>query len=181
MTVTWRGSTHYAFLVVALSWLIGLGVDLTFAAASGGYQGLRTVRAADSWELLFPATAFVALTLARRLLPPLPRWRVILTDGALYTVVLLVCAGIASWAAGYDVPVDGAFAMGVVSLFNLQLPTAWLLSTWRAGRLEVVAGGTGARLNAGTRRGPRGPQTGGTASWTTFDERGKRCTDAGPH
>jgi hypothetical protein len=129
--VTWRGAFLYALTVALASWLIGMGV----LAASGGWGDGAAV---DPWELAFPAVATVSLALARRFLQPLPRWRVIATDGVLHTVVLLVWAAVAAWAAGDEAPVDSAFVTGIFALFSLRLPAGWALCAWRSGRLEVV-------------------------------------------
>ncbi|MFF8958544.1 hypothetical protein [Streptomyces sp. NPDC014894] len=142
MAVTWRGAFSYALFVGVLSWLLGLGLELLVLGFSAGDDDGSAARAVDPWELVFPAAALVSLTVARRFLQPLPRWRVIVTDGALYTVVLLVCAGLTAWAAGDEAPVDSAFVTGVFALFSLQLPAAWGLSGWRSGRLEVVVTST---------------------------------------
>ncbi|MGW0737963.1 hypothetical protein [Streptomyces sp. NPDC002851] len=137
MTVTWRGAFRYALTVVVLSWVIGIGVELALTAFDGS-GGWRATTVADPWVLIFPAAAIVSLTVARRFLAPLPRWRVMLVDGGLYTVLLLVCGGLTAWAAGDEAPVDSAFVTGIFALFSLQLPAAWLLSVWRSGHLEVV-------------------------------------------
>lgn len=138
MTVTWRSAVFYALFITVLSRLIGIGVELALLAVSGGLGDWRTTVAAGPWELAFPAAAVLTLTAARRFLTPLPRWRVILTDGVLYTVVLLVCGGVTAWAAGDEAPADTAFVLGIFALYNLQLPAAWLLSAWRSGQLAVV-------------------------------------------
>ncbi|MEU1051708.1 hypothetical protein ABZ397_03970 [Streptomyces sp. NPDC005876] len=137
MSVTWRGAFLYALTVAVLSWLVGMAVDLALLAVSDGSGGWGA-SAADPWGLAFPAAATVALALARRFLQPLPRWRVIVTDGVLYTVVLLVCAALAAWAAGDEAPIDSAFVTGIFALFSLQLPAGWGLCAWRSGHLEVV-------------------------------------------
>ncbi|PCG87998.1 hypothetical protein CIB93_00795 [Streptomyces sp. WZ.A104] len=138
MTVTWRGALSYALTVTVVSWLVGLGVELALLVLSDGHDDWSAGRAADPWELVFPVAAVVALTAARRFLQPLPRWRVIVTDGLLYTAVLLLCGGITAWATGDEAPVDSAFVTGIFALFSLQLPAAWGLSGWRSGNLEVV-------------------------------------------
>ena len=48
------------------------------------------------------------------------------------------------------VPVDDAFVVAGFAMFTLQLPSAWLLSIWRARDLRVVL-----RRNVGRTRGAR--------------------------
>ncbi|WP_405873230.1 MULTISPECIES: hypothetical protein [unclassified Streptomyces] len=140
MTVTWRGAVSYALTVVVLSWLTGAGVDLAWQTASGGggLGGWLSTWGKDPWNAVFAAVAVASLTLARRLLAPLPRWRVMLVDGSVYLAALLVCAGLSAWAAGDEAPADTAFVAAVLALFTLQLPAAWVLCVWRSGSLEVV-------------------------------------------
>ncbi|MBT2379212.1 hypothetical protein J7E90_18130 [Streptomyces sp. ISL-111] len=83
MAVTWRGALFHALTVTGVSWLLGLGVELALTAFSDGHDDWSALRAADPRELVFPVVAVVALTAARRFLQPLPRWRVIVTDGLL--------------------------------------------------------------------------------------------------
>ncbi|MFF4499633.1 hypothetical protein [Streptomyces sp. NPDC001401] len=138
MTVTWRGAVSYALTVVVVSWLIGAAVDLAWSAASGDFGMWASFWVKEPWQAVFLGAATVSLTLARRLMDPLPRWRVMLVDGSVYLVALLVCWGVASWVAGDGAPVDAAFFMATLALFSLQLPAAWLLCVWRSGSLEVV-------------------------------------------
>jgi hypothetical protein len=141
MTVTWRSAFSYALAVAALSWLIGIGVELALTTAFSGLGDWSIITAADPWELLFPACATVLLAAARLLLAPMPRWRVAVIDSALYTAVLLACAGITAWAAGDEQPADSAFVTAIFALLSLQLPAAWGLSAWRSGHLDVVLKG----------------------------------------
>ncbi|GAA3821855.1 hypothetical protein GCM10022403_064250 [Streptomyces coacervatus] len=138
MTVTWRGAVSYALTVVVVSWLIGAAVDLAWSAASGGLGMWASFWLKEPWQGVFLGAATVSLTLARRLMDPLPRWRVMLVDGSVYLAALLVCWGVAAWVAGDGAPVDAAFFMATLALFTLQLPAAWLLCVWRSGSLEVV-------------------------------------------
>lgn len=140
MTVTWRGAVSYALTVVVVSWLVGAAVDLAWSAASGDLGIWASFWVKDPWHAVFVAAATVSLTLARRLLAPLPRWRVMLVDGSVYLVALLLCWGIAAAVAGDEAPADAAFVMAILALFTLQLPAAWLLCVWRSGSLEVVLG-----------------------------------------
>ncbi|MFF9363189.1 hypothetical protein [Streptomyces griseoluteus] len=153
MTVTWRGALSYALTVTVLSWLTGAVVDLAWQAADGSLGTWTANWMTDPWNAVFLAAAVATLTTTRRLTAPLPVWRVALIDGCAYLVVLLVCAGLSSWAAGEDAPADSAFVAAILSLFTFQLPAAWLLSFWRAGHLETVLSRAGAR-------GPSGRLTG---------------------
>ncbi|MGW1747927.1 hypothetical protein ACWCRD_20450 [Streptomyces sp. NPDC002092] len=144
MTVTWRGAVSYALTVVVLSWLVGAGVDLAWQAAPGGsVGGWADFWWKNPWHAVFVGAATISLVLARRLLAPLPRWRVTLVDGSVYLAALLLCWGVSAWAEGDGAPADWAFVMAIVALYTLQLPAAWLLCVWRSGSLEVVLSGTG--------------------------------------
>jgi hypothetical protein len=143
VTVTWRGAVRYALTVVVLSWLIGAGVDLAWQVGSGGLGAWAAFWLKDPWSWVFVAVGTASLTLARRLLAPLPRWRVILVDGSVYLVALLVCAGMSAWAVGDDAPADAAFVVAIYALFTLQLPAAWGLCAWRSRDLEVVLSAAG--------------------------------------
>ncbi|AKN69901.1 hypothetical protein QR97_08720 [Streptomyces sp. PBH53] len=138
MTVTWRGALSYALAVTMVSWLTGAAVDLVWQAAAGSPRAWASTWVQNPWNAAFVGAAVLTLTLTRRLTAPLPVWRVPLIDGSAYLAVLLVCAGLSSWAAGDEAPADSAFVSAIVALFTLQLPTAWLLSVWRARHLETV-------------------------------------------
>ncbi|WP_346172564.1 hypothetical protein [Streptomyces cuspidosporus] len=75
------------------------------------------------------------------------------TTTGVYLLVLLLWSGFSAWRDGAAVPVDDAFAMASFALLTLQLPSAWLLSVWRARHLRVVLdqndGGTTATRVAG--------------------------------
>ncbi|KPI19725.1 hypothetical protein OK074_7801 [Actinobacteria bacterium OK074] len=145
MTVTWRSAVSYAFIVVVLSWVVGVGVDLAWAVAAGSVGDEFSLWVWDPWNAVFVVTAVVTLTLVRRLLGALPTWRVPLVDGAVYLAVLLLRWGIAAWLDGDDAPVDTAFAMATFALLSLQLPSAWVLSVWRSRHLRIVLRGRGTR------------------------------------
>ncbi|MGW2209608.1 hypothetical protein [Streptomyces sp. NPDC001781] len=149
MTVTWRGALSYALTVTVLSWLTGAVVDLAWQAADGSLGTWTDSWVTDPWNAFFLAAAVATLTATRRLTAPLPVWRVVLIDGCAYLVVLLLCAGLSSWAAGDDAPADSAFLVAVLSLFTFQLPAAWLLSVWRARHLETVLSRAGAHDPSG--------------------------------
>ncbi|MEV5527018.1 hypothetical protein [Streptomyces prunicolor] len=138
MTVTWRGAVRYALTVVVLSWLIGAGVDLVWQAATGGLGTWASFWLKDPGNWVFLVCGTAALTLARLLLAPLPRWRVVVVDGSVYLLALLLCAGLSAWATGDEAPADAAFVVAIYALFTLQLPAAWALGAWRSRDLEVV-------------------------------------------
>ena len=143
MTVTWRGAVRYALTVVVLSWLLGAGVDLVWQAATGGLGTWASFWLKDPGNWVFLVVGTASLTLARRLLAPLPRWRVVVVDGSVYLAALLLCAGLSAWATGDEVPADSAFVVAVYALFTLQLPAAWALCAWRSRDLEVVLSAVG--------------------------------------
>ncbi|GGZ82170.1 hypothetical protein ACFOOM_22350 [Streptomyces echinoruber] len=138
MTVTWRSAVSYALTVTVLSFLTGAAVDLAWQAPFGDFGLWVSVWAGNPWSAVFVGAAATVLTLTRRLTGPLPVWRVPLIDGSAYLVVLLVCAGLESWAYGDEAPADSAFAMASFALLTLQLPSAWLLIVWRARHLDTV-------------------------------------------
>ncbi|MFJ3307359.1 hypothetical protein ACIPSA_30540 [Streptomyces sp. NPDC086549] len=138
MTVTWRSAVLYALTVVVLSWLTGAAVDLAWQAASGHLGTWQSTWLKDPWNAVFVAAATASLTFARRLDKPLPRWRAVLVDAGIYLAVLLVISGISAGAAGDDAPADTAFVTAIIAVFTLQLPAAWLLTTWRSGHLQLV-------------------------------------------
>ncbi|MEU3861465.1 hypothetical protein AB0F03_29545 [Streptomyces sp. NPDC028722] len=145
MTVTWRGALSYALTVTLLSWLTGAAVDLVWQAVGGSLRTWVSTWVGDPWSAVFIVVAAATLTMTRRLTAPLPVWRVPLIDGFAYLAVLLVCAGLSSWTAGDEAPADSAFVVAILALFSLQLPSAWLLSAWRARHLETVLTRSGIR------------------------------------
>ncbi|MFJ6982203.1 MULTISPECIES: hypothetical protein [unclassified Streptomyces] len=138
MTVTWRSAFRYGLTVAVLSWSAGTAVALAAEALSGGSGRWAATWALDPWQIVCAPAATAALTVARRLLPALPRWRVVVTDAAVYLAVLLLTAVLSAWTAGDEAPLDTAFVLAIIALLTLQLPAAWLLSLWRSGHLEVV-------------------------------------------
>ncbi|GAA0913134.1 hypothetical protein [Streptomyces thermoalcalitolerans] len=138
MTVTWRSAASYALTVTIGSWLTGAAVNLFWSAWAGNLGSWTSFWIKNPWQLVFAAAAVLTLTLIRRLTDPMPLWRVPLVDGGAYLGVLLLCAGVASWASGSDAPVDEAFFMASLALLSLQLPSAWLLIFYRARRLDIV-------------------------------------------
>ncbi|MES4889914.1 hypothetical protein [Streptomyces sp. NPDC096012] len=152
MTVTWRAAVCYALTVTVLSLLTAAAVDLAWHAASGGLGTWVSAWVKNPWNGVFAVAATITLTLTRRLTDPLPMWRVPLLDGSAYLVVLLVCAGLASWSAGDEAPADTAFVSAVLAMFTLQLPTAWVLSAWRARHLDTVLTRAATRTTTRTTR-----------------------------
>lgn len=138
VTVSWRSAVSYALTVVVLSWLTGAAVDLAWQATSGHLDAWLSTWLKDPWNAVFVAAATASLILARRLDKPLPRWRAGLVDSGIYLFVLLLVSGISAWAASDDAPADTAFVTAIIALFTLQLPAAWVLTTWRSGHLQLV-------------------------------------------
>lgn len=138
MTVTWRGAVSYALTVAIGSWMTGAAVDLAWSAAADSVGLWVSLWAMNPLSYVFLAVATLTLTLTRRFTAPMPVWRIPLIDGGAYLLVLLLWGGLSAWRDGATVPVDDAFVTASFALFTLQLPSAWLLSTWRARHLRVV-------------------------------------------
>ncbi|WP_411574602.1 hypothetical protein [Streptomyces fradiae] len=104
---------------------------------------------------VFVAGAALTLLLTRRFTAPVPAWRTALVDGGAYLLVLLLWAGLCAWWSGAAVPVDDAFAVAGFAMLHLQLPSAWLLSFWRAHHLQATplhhSGGEAATARAAGR------------------------------
>lgn len=153
MTVTWRSAVAYALTVAIGSWLTGAVVDLAWSAAADSLGPWVSLWLTNRLSYAFLAVVTLALTLTRRFTAPMPVWRIPLTDGGVYLLVLLLWSGLSAWRDGAAVPVDDAFVTAGFALFTLQLPSAWLLSVWRARHLRVVLdqndGGTTATRVAG--------------------------------
>ncbi|MGW1255884.1 hypothetical protein ACWD5Q_12015 [Streptomyces sp. NPDC002513] len=140
MFTPWRSALSYAAWVTLVSWLTGTVVLTASSLAFGDTLGPAGTEPL-MWcrdQAVFLVTCTAVLTLGRRLLSPLPRWRTVLVDGALYMLVL----GIAHAApyGGIDPGelLDAAAVYSIFALFTLQLPTAWCLSVWRSGKLDAV-------------------------------------------
>lgn len=166
MTVTWRSAVSYALTVTIGSWMTGAAVDLAWSAAADSLGTWLSVWVANVLSYVFLTVTTLTLTLTRRCTAPMPAWRIPLIDGGVYLLVLLLWSGLSAWRDGAAVPVDDAFATAGFALLTLQLPSAWLLSVWRARHLRVVlqqigSGGTKAagRANSDWRRA--GCQAGG--------------------
>nr|BFD88512.1 hypothetical protein StreXyl84_79130 [Streptomyces sp. Xyl84] len=138
MTVTWRSALTYALTVVIGSWMIGAVVDLAWSAAAGSLESWVSQWPANSLSYVFLAAATLTLTLTRRFTSAAPQWRTPLVDGCAYLLILLLWAGLSAWRDEAAAPADDAFVTAGFALLTLQLPSAWLLSTWRARHLEVA-------------------------------------------
>ncbi|MFI2209396.1 hypothetical protein [Streptomyces sp. NPDC020141] len=140
MTVTWRSAVLYALTVTLGSWATGALVGLAWSAVAGDFGFWVSWWVANPAAPVFLAVAALVLTVARRLTPPVPVWRVPLIDGGAYLLVLLLWAGLSAWRDGAEASADDAFAVAAFAVLTLQLPSAWLLSRVRARRLRPVLG-----------------------------------------
>lgn len=146
MITPWRRAVEYAAVVTLPSWLWGLAV-LNAGAGDGGLNaGLF-----DGGELLFPLVTVAVLTVVRKALPALSRWRTVIIDTSVYAVLyLLSLVATGLWAgAGAAEAVDWAFVMMTVALLDLQFLLALGLCAWRYGRLVPTA--PSGRLSSGPR------------------------------
>jgi len=148
MTVTWRSAFFYALTVAVGSWVTGALVDLVWSVAADSLGTWVSFWPANLLSYVFLAGATLTLTLTRRFTAPMPLWRIPLIDGGAYLLVLLLWGGLSAWGDEAAVPVDDAFVVAGFAMFTLQLPSAWLLSIWRARDLRVVL-----RRNVGRTRG----------------------------
>ena len=142
MLTPWNRAAGYAALVTLPSWLWGALV----VNVGGGFSlsGIGSEMIAGG-GLLFPATAVVVLTVVRKALPALSRWRTVTIDVSVYAFLVLVCAVVSgTWGdGGLAEAVDWAFVMMTVALFDLQFVMAMGLSAWGYDRLvpTVPSGG----------------------------------------
>ncbi|MEE1758138.1 MULTISPECIES: hypothetical protein [unclassified Streptomyces] len=141
MITPWRRAVEYAAVVTLPSWLWGTAV------LSVGAGGVTAV----GGGLLFPLVAVAVLTVVRKALPALSRWRTATIDTSVYAVLYLLCL-VASglWAGdGTADAVDWAFVMMTVALLDLQFLMALGLCAWRYDRLVPTA--PSGRLSGGPR------------------------------
>jgi hypothetical protein len=152
MITPWRRAVEYAVMVTLPSWLWGVAV-LNVGVLVGGPS------AADfgpdmtvGGGLLLPPVAILVLTLVRKTLPALSRWRTATIDVSVYAVLYLLCvvATLAAAGSGPAESVDWAFAMMTAALLDLQFVLALALSAWRYTRLVPTAPAN---------RVPHGPHT----------------------
>ncbi|MEU2358865.1 hypothetical protein ABZ599_38925 [Streptomyces misionensis] len=140
MFTPWRRALTYAAWVTLISWLTGTvvlaGYSLAFDDKLGptGPEPLTLCRD----QAVFLVTCTAVLTLGRRLLSPLPRWRTVLIDGTLYMLVLGVANAAPYGAVNPGELLDTAAMYSFFALFTLQLPTAWGMSAVRSGKLDAV-------------------------------------------
>lgn len=140
MFTPWRSALAYAAWVSLISWLTGTVVLTAGTLAFGDRLG-PTGPEPLAWcrdQVVFLVTCTALLALGRRLLSPLPRWRTVLVDGALYVLALGVANAVPYGSVSPGELLDAAALYSFFGLFTLQLPTAWCLSAWRSGRLDAV-------------------------------------------
>jgi hypothetical protein len=154
MTVTWRSAVSYALIVTIGSWMTGAVVDLAWSAAADSLGTWVSLWVMNFSSYVFLTVTALALTLTRRCTGPIPVWRVPLLDGGVYLLVLLLWGDLSAWRDGAAVPVDDAFVTADFALLTLQLPSAWLLSVWRARHLRVIFN----RIDSGTTTARAGGQ-----------------------
>lgn len=138
MLTPWSRAAGYAALVTLPSWLWGvLVVNL------GGDFSLSGIgpEMIEAGGLFFPPAAVVVLTVVRKTLPALSRWRTATIDVSVYAFLVLVCAVVSgTWGGGgLAEAVDWAFVMMTVALLDLQFVMAMGLSAWGYDRLVPTA------------------------------------------
>ncbi|MEU7024568.1 hypothetical protein ABZ990_28555 [Streptomyces sp. NPDC046203] len=140
MFTPWRSALGYAAWVTLISWVTGTVVDTASSLAFDNESGpLGTDKLLwCEYQAVFLVICFTVLTLARRLLSPLPRWRTVLVDGALYMLVLGLAGTIADGWTNPGELLNAAAIYSFLALYTLQLPTAWVMSIWRSGKLDAV-------------------------------------------
>lgn len=140
MFTPWRSALIYAVWVTLISWLTGTVVLAAYALAFDDELGL-TGSEPLMWcrdQAIFLVTCTAVLTLGRRLLSPLPRWRTVLIDGALYMLILGVANTAPYGGVNPGELLNTAAIYSFLAFFTLQLPTAWGVSAVRSGKLDVV-------------------------------------------
>ncbi|MGV9243093.1 hypothetical protein [Streptomyces sp. NPDC003710] len=140
MFTPWRSALAYAAWVTLISWLTGTVVLTAESLAFGDNLG-PTGSEPLMWcrdQAVFLVTCTTLLTLSRRLLSPLPRWRTVLIDGSLYMLALGIAGAAPYGSVSPGELLDAAALYSFFGLFTLQLPTAWCLSAWRSGKLDAV-------------------------------------------
>ena len=141
MITPWRRAAEYAVMVTLPSWLWGvavLNVGTLGGDTSAGDHGLDMIAGGG---LLFPVVAILVLTVVRKTLPALSRWRTATIDVSVYAALyLLSLVATTLWnGSGPADAVDWAFAMMTVALLDLQFLMALGLCAWRYDRLVPTA------------------------------------------
>lgn len=140
MFTPWRSALVYAAWVTLISWLTGT-VALTAASLAFGDNLGPAGPEPLAWcrdQAVFLVTCTTLLALCRRLLSPLPRWRTVLVDGALYMLAVGIANAVPYQSGTLGEILDAVALYSFFGLFTLQLPTAWCLSAWRSGKLDAV-------------------------------------------
>lgn len=141
MITPWRRAVEYAAMVTLPSWLWAVVVMnvLTSGVDMSAWDFGPDMIVGGG--LLFPLVAVLVLTVVRKMLPALSRWRTATIDTSVYAVLYLlslVATGV--WVGeGTADAVDWAFLMMTVALLNLQFVMALGLCAWRYDRLVPTA------------------------------------------
>ncbi|KND43987.1 MULTISPECIES: hypothetical protein [Streptomyces] len=141
MITPWRRAIEYAVLVTLPSWLWGVVVlNVGVLAGSPSATDLGPDMTVGG-GLLFVPVAVLVLTLVRRTLPALSRWRTATIDVSVYAVLHLLCvvATLLTAGSGPADAVDWAFVMMTAALLDLQFLLALALCAWRYDRLVPTA------------------------------------------
>jgi hypothetical protein len=138
MLTPWSRAAQYAALVTLPSWLWGALVVQVGGGFSLADLGIGMIAGGG---LLFPPLAVAVLTVVRKALPALSRWRTATIDVSVYAFLVLVCAVLGGvWGgSGLAESVDWAFVMMTVALLDLQFVMAMGLSAWGYDRLVPTA------------------------------------------
>jgi hypothetical protein len=140
MITPWRRAVEYAVMVTLPSWLWGVAVLNVGVLVGGPSAGDFGPDMTVGGGLLLPPVAILVLTLVRKTLPALSRWRTATIDVSVYAVLYLLCvATLAATGSGPAESVDWAFAMMTAALLDLQFALALALSARRYTRLVPTA------------------------------------------
>ncbi|MGW1667414.1 hypothetical protein [Streptomyces sp. NPDC002324] len=152
MITPWRRAVVYAVPVTLPSWLWGVAVLNVGVLAGGPSAADLGPDMTVGGGLLFVPVAVLVLTLVRRTLPALSRWRTATIDVSVYAVLCLLCVVATLLAAGSGAAdaVDRAFVMMTAALLDLQFLPALALCARRYDRLVP---------RAPANRLPHGPHT----------------------
>ncbi|UUU32488.1 hypothetical protein JIX56_22715 [Streptomyces sp. CA-210063] len=141
MITPWRRAVEYAAMVTLPSWLWAVVVMNVVAAGvnmSVWDFGLEMIVGGG---LFFPPVAVLVLTVVRKVLPALSRWRTATIDISVYAVLYLLSLVATAVLAGEGLAdaVDWAFLLMIAALLNLQFVMALGLCAWRYDRLIPTA------------------------------------------